>query len=59
MGEFNAILSKCLDFLKIPMHIYGFTFSFWDAWIWSIVMLPIIVLIGVVVSGSVKNKKGK
>lgn len=37
METLGSVFSSALGIFKTPMNIFGFTFSWWDVFIWSIV----------------------
>lgn len=45
MSDFLSLLAACFDFLNIDMNIYGFTFSFWDVILFSLVSALLIRLV--------------
>lgn len=60
MSEFQTILFKTWEFLKIPMNIYGFRFSYWDAIMWTMILTLVIALAFDWQKGASQNpKKGK
>lgn len=46
METLQAWLSAVLGIFRVPFTLYGFTFSFWDVFLWSLVASVIIAFIG-------------
>ena len=45
MEDFAAVITYCVNIMKVPFTIWGFTLNLWDILIWSIVAGIIIYLI--------------
>lgn len=45
MEDFKAMIGLAVSLLKFDMTVWGFTFSFWDILIWSMVAGIILILI--------------
>lgn len=45
MEDFKAMIGLSVSLLDFDMNIWGFTFSFWDILIWSMVAGIILILI--------------
>lgn len=41
MDIFSAVLSGAYEVLSIDMTLFGFTFSYWDVFIWSLLVVII------------------
>lgn len=39
MDNFSAVLSGAYELLNIDMTLFGFTFSYWDVLIWSLIVI--------------------
>lgn len=50
ISDLSALFSGALSVMKIPITIYGFTFSFWTVLLWSLLAGIIIWFIGRVFS---------
>lgn len=48
VGDFFTLI---LRFFQLPMTIYGFTFSFWDIFLFTIVVFILARFIGGVLNG--------
>lgn len=46
MEDFGAMLTATLEIFQIDFTLYGFTFSFWDVFKWSIVAGLLIWFLG-------------
>lgn len=46
MDAFFAMMSGIIDCMQIPMNIWGFTFSLWDVFMFSMVSTVIFGFIG-------------
>ena len=51
MDSFLSALRVIMDGFDIPMTIYGFTFSFWDIMIFSVVVSILAYFIGRLIYG--------
>ena len=51
METLTSFFGMVIDLFKIPMTIYGFTFSFWDVLIFSLFASLVCFLIGGFYSG--------
>ena len=38
METFGSIISAVVQAMDTPFTVFGFTLSFWDVWLWSIIM---------------------
>lgn len=45
MEDLAATLNAAAEIMRLPFTIYGFTLSFWDIMIWSVVAGIIVFLI--------------
>lgn len=45
MSDFNAVISASVQCLGIPFTIFGFTFSFWEVLITSLVLSFVVWLV--------------
>ena len=46
MEAFTSVLDQILRLLQMPLNVYGFSFSFWDIMLFSIVAYAILRFIG-------------
>lgn len=37
MEDLKALFDACVELMQVPFTIYGFTLSWWDIWIWSMI----------------------
>ena len=51
METIASFLSVIVQGMSIPMNIYGFTFSFWDIFLWSIIAGVVVWIVGRVING--------
>lgn len=47
MAELGALLEACMNGMKMPITIYGHTFSFWEIFVFTIV----IAIFGIIIGG--------
>lgn len=45
MGDFQVLFNVCLQILKIPITLYGFTISLWEILIFGVVGFFLLYLI--------------
>lgn len=45
MEDLAAVLAFCVDLMKIEFTIWGFTMSFWDILMWSLLAFIVIFLL--------------
>lgn len=45
MEDFASMISGARDLMAFEMSIYGFTFSFWDIFLWSIVATVVLYVV--------------
>lgn len=45
MEDFAALISTARSLMGFPLTLFGFTFSFWDIFIWSIIAGVVIYVI--------------
>lgn len=50
MQDFLNVMNIGLQFLKMPITLYGFTFSFWNIILWSLVVVIALGFVGAVIS---------
>lgn len=50
MGGLQTLVSSVVSVFKVPFTMFGFTFSFWDVFLWSIVAGVILSLVGVFIN---------
>lgn len=46
MDVFFAVMSNVFEFFTMPMTVYGFTFSWWDIILWSLLASVVFSFIG-------------
>jgi hypothetical protein len=51
METLQALFSATLSIFQVPITIWGFTFSWWDVFIWSAVAGLVLAFIGGVFDG--------
>ena len=51
MEVLQSWLSSVLDVFQVPITIFGFTFSFWDVFLWSIVAGLVLTFLGGLFNG--------
>ena len=45
MEDLAAVLAFCVDLMKIPFTIWGFTLSWWDILMWCLLAIIVIFLL--------------
>ena len=45
MEDLAALMTICVDLMKIPFTIWGFTLSWWDILMWSLIAGIIVALL--------------
>ena len=51
MNDVYTFFSIIVDGFKIPITIFGFTFSFWDVLLWGMVMSIVGLIVRSVING--------
>lgn len=51
MSDFGSILSAAYALMDMDFSIYGFTFSFWDVFLWSAIAGIIIIVVRRILDG--------
>ena len=51
MNDFITLMISIFNFLKIDMNVYGFTFSFWDIFLWGAVVGLVLKLVFGLIGG--------
>ena len=45
MDDFAAMLSLAVQLMQVELTLYGFTFSFWQVLLWSMVAVVVVFLV--------------
>ena len=51
MGIFTLYFQKIFELFQLEMNIYGFVFSFWDIFMWTLIAYLLISFISAFVPG--------